>query len=101
MNLIHLKDAEKVPIDIAAHKIFGNEKTEAIHLLFQPGEVLFKHANPFDVLFYVLQGSGSLEVGDETFTVGPDTLIEVPAGDQRGWTNTGSEELRVLVIKLL
>ena len=101
MKLIHLKDAEQVPINIAAHKLFGSDRTEVIHLCFKPGEVLEKHPNPFDVIFYVLEGSGTLEVGDQSFSLGADTLIEIPADDMRGWTNTGSVDLRVLVIQVL
>jgi quercetin dioxygenase-like cupin family protein len=101
MQLTHLKDGEQVPINIAAHKLFAAPKAEVIHLRFKPGEVLAKHANPFDVVFYVLEGSGTLEVGDRTFNAGLDTLIEVSAPELRGWTNTGSTDLRVLVIKLL
>jgi quercetin dioxygenase-like cupin family protein len=95
MKLTHLRDGEQVPINIAAHK------AEVIHLRFKPGEVLEKHLNPFDVVFYVLEGTGTLEVEDQTFTLGPDTLIEVAASEQRGWTNTGTTDLRVLVVKLL
>jgi quercetin dioxygenase-like cupin family protein len=101
MKLTHLKDGEQVPINIGAHKLFAAPKAEVIHLRFKPGEVLEKHTNPFDVVFYVLEGTGTLAVNDEIFAAGPDTLIEVSAPELRGWTNAGSTDLRVLVIKLL
>ncbi len=101
MKLTHLKDAELVPINIAAHKLFGSDRTEVIHLCFKPGEVLEKHPNPFDLIFYVLEGKGVLEVGEESATLGADSLIEIPADEMRGWINTGSVDLRVLVIKVL
>jgi len=101
MKLTHLNDGEQVPIDIAAHKLFAAPKAEVIHLRFKPGEVLPKHANPFDVVFYVLEGTGTIEVDDQTFAAGPDTLIQVSAPELRGWTNTGTGDLRVLVVKLL
>ncbi|MEZ4599007.1 MAG: cupin domain-containing protein [Syntrophotaleaceae bacterium] len=101
MKLTHLKDGQQIPINIAAHKLFGADRAEVIHLCFKPGETLAKHTNPFDVVFYVLEGTGNLEVDDQTLTAGSDTLIEVSAPEQRGWTNTGSGDLRVLVIKLL
>jgi quercetin dioxygenase-like cupin family protein len=101
MKLTHLKDGELIPINIAAHKLFGSERNELIHLCFKPGEVLEKHCNPFDVIFYVLEGSGTLEVDDQSFTVGADTVIEVSAPELRCWTNTGTTDLRILVIKVL
>ena len=74
---------------------------ELIHLDFRPGEELEKHANPFDVIFFVVEGSGELEVGEEKRLVAKDSTIEVPADVMRGWKNTGSGNLRLLVIKAL
>lgn len=101
MNVTQLKDGELIPINIAAHKLFGSERNELIHLCFKPGEVLEKHKNPFDVIFYVLEGTGTLEVDDQAFSVGADTVIDVSAPQMRGWTNTGTTDLRILVIKVL
>ncbi len=101
MKRTHLTDSERIPIPIAAHKLYGSARNEVIHLCFRPGEVLEKHSNPFDVIFYVLEGIGILEVDEQSIAVGPDTLIEVSAPELRGWTNTGNENLRVLVIKVL
>jgi quercetin dioxygenase-like cupin family protein len=101
MNKTELKTAEKVPIAIDARKMLTRKDCELIHLTLKPGEVLEKHSNPFDVAFYVLAGAGDLEVGDETAAIGADTVIEVAAGEMRGWKNNGTVDLRVLVVKLL
>jgi quercetin dioxygenase-like cupin family protein len=101
MNITELKSAEQVPITIDARKMLIRTDCELIHLTLKPGEVLQKHTNPFDVAFYVLAGEGELEVGSEKKSISPDTVIEVPAGEMRGWTNNGSRDLRVLVVKLL
>jgi quercetin dioxygenase-like cupin family protein len=101
MQKTELKTAEKVPISIAARKMLTRKDCELIHLTLKPAEILEKHSNPFDVAFYVLSGSGELEVGDETATISADTVIEIAAGELRGWKNSGSEDLRVLVVKLL
>ncbi len=101
MKLTHLADGEQIPIPIAAHKLYGSPRNELIHLCFRPGEVLEKHCNPFDVIFYVLEGTGTLEVDDQSVAAGPDTVIEVSAPELRGWTNTGAGDLRILVIKVL
>ncbi len=101
MNVVELKEAEKVPIHIDARKMCVRRDIELIHLNFSPGETLEKHANPFDVIFYVVEGTGELEIGDEKKQVAQDTAIEVPANVMRGWNNTGSGNLRVLVIKAM
>ncbi|HOI16449.1 MAG TPA: cupin domain-containing protein [Geobacteraceae bacterium] len=101
MRITELRTAEKVPIQIDARKMLIRRDCELIHLSLQPGEVLETHTNPFDVAFYVLAGEGDLVVGTETRRIGADTVIEIPAGEMRGWTNSGTEVLRVLVVKLL
>jgi quercetin dioxygenase-like cupin family protein len=101
MKIVELKEAEKVPIHIDARKMCVRPDIELIHLNFSPGETLEKHANPFDVIFYVLEGSGELEVEQEKKLIAPDSAIEVPANVMRGWKNTGTGNLRVLVIKAL
>jgi len=100
MRITELKTAEKVPINIDARKMLARKECELIHLTLKPGETLDVHANPFDVVFYTLAGTGELVVGEETKTVAPDTVIEVAAGEMRGWKNTGSTDLRVLVLKV-
>lgn len=101
MQKTELKNAEKVAIAIDARKMLVRKDCELIHLRLKPAEILEKHSNPFDVAFYVLSGSGELEVGDETETITADTVIEIAAGELRGWKNSGTEDLRVLVVKLL
>jgi len=101
MKIVELKDAERVPIHIDARKMCMRPDIELIHLNFTPGETLDKHANPFDVIFYVVEGSGELEIGDGKKLIEKDTAIEVPANVMRGWKNTGTGNLRVLVIKAM
>jgi quercetin dioxygenase-like cupin family protein len=101
MQITELKTAEKVAISIEARKLLSRKDCELIHLTLRPTEILEKHSNPFDVAFYVLSGSGELEVGDETATISADSVIEVAAGEQRGWKNNSTEDLKVLVVKLL
>jgi quercetin dioxygenase-like cupin family protein len=101
MQITELKTAEKVPLTIDARKMLVRADCELIHLTLKPGETLEVHTNPFDVAFYVLAGTGELSVGNDTRTVAADTVIEIPAGEMRGWKNMSDADLRVLVVKLL
>lgn len=47
-------------------------------ITLKPGENLRRHITPVDVCFYVLEGSGTVEIGDEKKEVSKDTLIESP-----------------------
>ena len=65
----------------------------------KPGEALKKHITPVDVFFYVLEGKGVVEIGDETEEVSRDMLIESPAKIPHRLMNPGDEVFRVLVVK--
>jgi mannose-6-phosphate isomerase-like protein (cupin superfamily) len=69
-------------------------------ITLQPGESLKRHMTPVDVLFYVLEGTGTVEIGEEKATVGKDTLIESPARIPHRWINDGVSVFRVLVVKV-
>jgi mannose-6-phosphate isomerase-like protein (cupin superfamily) len=53
-----------------------------------------------DVFFYVLDGEGVVEIGDERKTVGRDVLVESPARIPHRWINEGNAVFRVLVVKV-
>jgi mannose-6-phosphate isomerase-like protein (cupin superfamily) len=66
----------------------------------RPGESLKKHMTPVDVFFYVLEGTGIVEIGDEKKTVGKDMLVESPARIPHRWINESGDVFRVLVVKV-
>jgi len=101
MKVMELQNAERVPIQIDARKLCTRQDVELIHLTFGPDETLEKHANPFDVIFYVLEGSGELVIEEDKMQIGKDSTIEVSANLLRGWKNNGDGNLRILVIKVL
>ncbi len=57
-------------------------------------------SRPARVFFYVLEGTGVVEIGDEKKTVGKDMLVESPAKIPHKWTNESSSVFRVLVVKV-
>ncbi len=101
MNIIKLESAPKVPVPFDARIMHSDGPLEVIHILLQPGEGVPPHDNPFDVLFYVLEGQGELAIEDQIQQVAADSLIAIPTGTQRGWKNTGTAPVRLLVVKLL
>ncbi|MBN1861516.1 MAG: cupin domain-containing protein [Candidatus Thermoplasmatota archaeon] len=84
---------------IDARKIYDTNHAQVVHITFKPGESLKRHITPVDVFFYVLDGVGIVEIGDEKKEVGPDTLIESPARIVHCWYNKSNVTLRVLVVK--
>lgn len=102
MKIVHSKTAETIknPHGVKVSKIYDNEHAQVMHLTLQPGESLKKHITPVDVFFYVLEGNGIVEIGEEKQQVGPDTLIESPARIPHCWYNEGNQVLRILVVKV-
>ncbi len=91
---------EKNPHGVDARKVYDTEHATMVHITLQPGESLKKHITPVDVAFYVLEGTGVVEIGDERQECRPDTLIESPARVPHRWINEGDRPFRVLVVKV-
>jgi len=102
MKTIKVSEAEpkKNPHGIDSRGLYSNDYALVSHLLLQPGEKLIRHITPVDVFFYVLEGIGIVEVGDEKKLVSKDTLIESPKDIPHCWYNESDDILRVLVGKV-
>jgi mannose-6-phosphate isomerase-like protein (cupin superfamily) len=102
MNTTHFKTAEnqKNPHGVKVNKLYDTEHAQVMHITLEPGESLKRHITPVDVFFYVLEGRGIVEIGEEKQEVGPDTLIDSPARIPHCWYNESDGPLRVLVTKV-
>jgi len=81
----------------------GSSKLMLVHATLKPGKApgdAAAHQPPYDEAYYILRGHGIMEFGDveETYEVGPDTAIFIPAGTLHKITNTGAEDLKFLTI---
>lgn len=90
----------KNPHNVDARKIYESPHAMAVVITLKPGESLKKHITPVDVFFYVLEGTGVVEIGDEKATCGKDLLIESPARIPHRWMNESKAVFRVLVVKV-
>ncbi|MDD4650593.1 MAG: cupin domain-containing protein [Methanothrix sp.] len=101
MKAVKVKDvaSKPNPHEVDARSLSDTENAQVVHITLQPGEALKKHITPVDVVFYVLQGRGVVEIGEERSQVDEDTLIESPARIAHRWINESDKPLRILVIK--
>lgn len=88
------------PHGVAVKKLYAFPHATVVHIRLEPGESLKKHVTPVDVLFYVLAGRGTVEIGAETETVGPDALVFSPATIPHRLANPHDAPFRFLVIKV-
>jgi quercetin dioxygenase-like cupin family protein len=88
------------PHGVDARKIYDTENAVAVHMTIKPGESLKRHSTPVDVFFYVLEGEGIVEIGDEKERVSKDSLIESPARNPHTWYNEAPNDLKILIVKV-
>lgn len=96
--------------DVSAITQFSPEKMQKINLFetknffcdvycLEPGQAQKIHAHADeDKLYYVLSGSGTFTVGDESQDLGEQQMVFAPAGSNHGVENTSSERLKLLVL---
>ena len=85
--------------NVDARNLYNTPDAMVTVITLKPGQSLKRHITPVDVAFYVLDGSGIVEVGDERTEVFENTLIESPRDVVHCWYNESSEPLRFMVIK--
>ena len=102
MRVIDIKSLSDKPNphNVSVRMLYDTENAQAVHIELKPGEALKKHITPVDVFFYVLEGKGLVEIGDETQEVSRDMLIESPAKIPHRLINPGDEVFRILVVKV-
>jgi len=103
---IYVTTLDKTPISDNPHnvdvrKIHGSPSTDVVVITLQPGEALKRHMTPVDVLFYVLEGKGTVVIGDEEAEVEKDSLVESPKSVPHLLMNESDDVFRVMVIKKL
>lgn len=102
MKTVNAKTAPTIknPHQVKVSQLYDTENAAVMHITLEPGQSLKRHITPVDVFFYVLEGTGIVEIGDEKQEVGQDTLIDSPARIPHCWYNESNETLRVLVAKV-
>ena len=88
------------PHGVEVKRLYDNEHAQVVHMRLRPGEALKKHITPVDVFFYVLEGEGDVEIGDEVMRVYRDTLIDSPANIPHRLMNPTNADFRFLVAKV-
>jgi mannose-6-phosphate isomerase-like protein (cupin superfamily) len=101
MNIVTYEQAsvQETPHGVDVRKLFDGEHAQVVEIRLMPGESLKKHITPVDVVFYVLEGRGTVEIGDDREDVSKDQLIESPKGIPHRLLNEGDAPFRFLVVK--
>lgn len=101
MKVTRLNDAPNVPFALDGKVMSGSAEIEIIHLRLKPGQKLEKHRNPFDTVFYILEGQAIIETQEGIVLSEPDMVVELSQAVERSVENKGENDFRMLVIKKL
>ena len=85
--------------NVDARNLYNTEDAMVTVIRLKPGQELKKHITPVDVAFYVLEGTGVVQVGEERLTAEANTLVESPKDILHCWLNESSSDLVFMVIK--
>lgn len=97
---ITLTEAQKVPFNLDGKIMYTDSRLEIIHLTLYGNEEVEEHTNPFDVVFYILEGTATINAGGIEHTVEKDSTLNIPKGIIRAIKNNTSDRLRFLVMKV-
>ena len=87
------------PEGITSYLLASPRTSSAEHLtttlaVIQPGGEQRIHSNRPEQVYFILEGTGLMTVGDETQHVGPGDCIFIPSGKPHGLKNEGATTLR-------
>jgi len=68
------------------------------HASVAPKQKLASHADPMEEIYIIQKGQGRMKIGDDICQVITGDAIHIPVGQFHELTNTGDEELAILVV---
>jgi mannose-6-phosphate isomerase-like protein (cupin superfamily) len=91
----HLDDLAVQPEPYADYRpIFETPRLNVTHVSIRPGETVPAHTHQDeDQVYYVVSGSGFVELAGERTTVSAGSTVLIPLGTEHLITNTSSERL--------
>ena len=85
-----------------AHMILDTRHLQTLmflaHASVEPGETLIGHVDPMEEIYIIQKGHGRMQVEDDLSDVGPGDAVHIPIGHFHELTNTGNEEMTLLVV---
>ena len=87
------------PHNVDVRQLYNDPSAQIMHITLKAGESLKPHKTPVDVVFYILEGTPVVHIGDESKEIEKDTLVESPADIVHFISNESRNIVRVLVVK--
>ncbi len=80
MSVIKLEElkAEENMRGIMTRDVLKNENVQVKNLLLEEGDIVPAHQVPVDVFFHVMEGKGTIIIGDESYKLDKKEFITCP-----------------------
>ena len=78
--------------------LFTNSHSQVVLMSIKPGEDIGLETHDVDQVLYFVAGDATAKVGGEEHAVHAGDLVDVPAGTEHNFTNTGSEDLKLFTV---
>ena len=101
MEIIKMDQVEgsKNKRGVIAKGLLKNDDVQIMNLVLEPGDKVGEHSVPVNVFFYVVEGSGRLQIGDESKVVEEKDIIPCPPNTKMSLEADQDEKFVVLNVK--
>ena len=87
------------PHKIDVREMYNKESAQAMLMTLKPGESLKPHKTPVDVFFFIVEGSPTIHIGEESEVCEALSVIESPADIVHFISNNSDRIAKILVVK--
>ncbi|MFA7378163.1 MAG: cupin domain-containing protein [Erysipelotrichia bacterium] len=84
---------------VKARQVVNIPEMNIMNLVLEPGEAVPAHKTPVHVHFQVMEGKGTIVIGEETFVVGPGDIVFSPKQIPHAVKADQNEYFSIFVIK--
>lgn len=81
-------------------KALLDASTKVVYTRVDPGGSFAPHVDGYGHLFYVLSGEGVAEAGGCSYRLEPGVVLQISAGEEHAYRNTGAGTLELLSLNL-
>lgn len=101
MKVIKLEDLDIVykADTFFARKVLEHDHIKVMNIIIEEGGTVPAHSVPVDVLFYIIEGKGSIQIGKERRTVQGRDIIPCPPDTDMSLFADQGQKMIVLNIK--
>ena len=101
MSVIKLNELkrEKNMRGIMTRDVLKNENVQVKNLLLKEGDVVPEHKVPVDVFFHVMEGKGTIQIGDTEYELEEKDFITCPPNTKMKVMANKGESFNILNVK--